>query len=198
MAPERPRVFCASLADVFDAEAPDAWRQELWTLIEQCYGLDWLLLTKRPENMLTMLPATWLRDPLRHVWLGVTGENEEWYTKRVDILNSIPAAVRWVSYEPSLGPIAHAIEHTPLLAIDWLIIGGESAQGSAARPFAIEWAEDAITACRGYGIVPFVKQLGDAPTYHGRPYPIRTRAGTEPSEWPESIRVREFPRSMVH
>jgi protein gp37 len=111
----RRRVFCSSLADVFDNQVPTEWRDDLWALIYDCPDLDWLLLTKRPQNIAKMLPAFW--EHVRgHIWLGTTVEDQ----KRADI--NIPhllqhdAAVRFVSCEPLLGPI-------DLTAID---IDGES------------------------------------------------------------------------
>ena len=92
----RQRVFCASMADVFDNQAPREWRHDLFALIRDCRRLDWLLLTKRPQNIRKMLPADW-GDGYRNVWLGVTGENQEWFDRRWSILQRIPAAVRFIS-----------------------------------------------------------------------------------------------------
>lgn len=102
----RRRVFCASLADVFDNQVPDEWRHDLWSLIEQCWGMDWLLLTKRPQNIAKMLPdtATW-ENIRRHVWLGTTVEDQERANQNIWHLLKHDAAVRFVSIEPMLGPI---------------------------------------------------------------------------------------------
>lgn len=107
---ERARVFCASLADVFDNQVPSRWREDLWHLIEQTPHLDWLLLTKRPQNIVKMLP-----DPRTggkpwgtgwpHVWLGTTAENQDEADRRIRHLLAAPAAVRFVSMEPLLGPV---------------------------------------------------------------------------------------------
>ena len=82
---ERPRVFCASLADVFDNKAPEGARERLWQLIADTPNLDWLLLTKRPQNIARMLPYGW-GDGWPNVWLGTSTENQEEYDRRWPIL----------------------------------------------------------------------------------------------------------------
>lgn len=100
----RRRVFCASMADVFDNQVPTAWRDDLWALIQDCPGLDWLLLTKRPQNIGKMLPAFW--DAVKgHVWLGTTVEDQKRADQNIPHLLKHNAAVRFVSIEPMLGPI---------------------------------------------------------------------------------------------
>jgi protein gp37 len=100
----RPRVFCASLADVFDNKVPKEWRDNLWELIKETRQLDWMLLTKRPENIRKMLPKDW-GSGYPHVWLGTTTEDQQHYDHRWRILSDIPAAIRFISYEPALGPL---------------------------------------------------------------------------------------------
>lgn len=156
----RQRVFCASMADVFDNQAPREWRHDLFALIRDCRRLDWLLLTKRPQNIRKMLPADW-GDGYRNVWLGVTGENQEWFDRRWSILQRIPAAVRFISYEPAIGPL-RLPRHGPVP--DWLISGGES--GPRARPLDPQWVRDVIADCRRGGIAAFHKQWG---TYKSNP-----------------------------
>lgn len=192
----RKKVFCASLADWLDDEVPTEWREDLFTLIETCRHLDWLMLTKRPENALTMLPTAWLVNPMPWVWMGTTAENQKYFDLRVPILATIPAALRWVSYEPALGPIL--IDHERKEFFSWLIIGGESSQLTPARPFDMAWAESAIRQCRDLGITPFMKQTGDSVVWNGDTLPgFKDKAGTNPMEWPTTIRVREFPKAMV-
>jgi len=149
-----PRVFCASLADVFDNKVPSAWRRELFELIEQCRRLDWLLLTKRPQNIAKMLPSDW-GDGYRNVWLGVTAEDQTYFEQRWDVLQKIPAAIRFISYEPAIGPL-RLPEHGPFP--DWLISGGES--GGGARPLKPQWVRQVIADCRNRGVAPFHKQWG--------------------------------------
>jgi protein gp37 len=103
----RRRVFCASLADVFDNQVPPEWRCDLWDLIRECDRLDWLLLTKRPQNIAKMLPPDW-GDGWPHVWLGTTAENQTEADRRIPHLLATPAAVRFVSAEPLLGSIDFA------------------------------------------------------------------------------------------
>ena len=100
----RQRVFCASLADVFDNRAPAGARERLFALIKATPNLDWQLLTKRPENMKRFLPADW-GDGYPNVWLGTTTEDQESFDRRWSILRATPAAVRFISYEPAIGPV---------------------------------------------------------------------------------------------
>jgi protein gp37 len=100
----RQRVFCASLADVFDNQVDPAWRADLFNLIRECDQLDWQLLTKRPQNIRKMLPADW-GDGYPNVWLGSTAEDAHAYKQRASFLLKIPAAVHFVSYEPAIGPL---------------------------------------------------------------------------------------------
>lgn len=102
----RPRVFCASLADVFDAEVSEDWRDDLWELICECDGLDWLLLTKRPQNVYEMVPYRWLDGgwPI-HIWLGTTVEDQRRANERIPALLEYGAPVSFLSCEPLLGPV---------------------------------------------------------------------------------------------
>lgn len=100
----RTRVFSSSMGDVFDNQWPDGVRERLWDLIRYCDALDWQLLTKRPQNIAKMLPADW-GDGWSHVWLGVSVENQTEADRRIPILLQTPAAVRFLSCEPLLGPV---------------------------------------------------------------------------------------------
>jgi protein gp37 len=100
----RPRVFCASLADVFDNQVSPSLREDLFELIRECGRLDWLLLTKRPQNILKMLPADWA-DGYANVWLGMTAEDQPHFDQRWKHLLHVPAAIKFISYEPALGPL---------------------------------------------------------------------------------------------
>jgi protein gp37 len=99
----RQRVFCASLADWLDNKVPRAWRNDLLDLIDATPGLDWLLLTKRSQNAAKLVPADWFGRA--NVWLGTTAEDAIRYQQRWPLLAKIPAAVRFVSYEPAIGPL---------------------------------------------------------------------------------------------
>lgn len=281
---ERRRVFCASMADVFEdwqgpmvrsdgreiyvrpdgsriAEPVDFIegqgcrslsmadvRERLFDLIDATPNLDWLLLTKRPENIRPMLRriadgcegwsaseawkrlkfvVSWLNgNPPANVWLGVSCENQATADKRIPILLSIPAAVRFVSFEPLLGPIdgygliskrcPHCLDATQCPetgaydcpqcdstglsgepAIDWAIVGGES--GPNARPCDLAWLRSIRDQCKTAGVPVFVKQLGSRPAHQPHPtvalrkYHLRHPKGEDPSEWPEDLRVQEFP-----
>lgn len=149
----RPRVFCASLADVFDNKAPYGARADLWSVIFDTPELDWLLLTKRPENIAKMLPVSWDDGP-SNVWLGTTCEDQRAYDRRWPILRDTPARVRFVSYEPAIGRVDIGINGPwP----DWIICGGES--GPGARFMKPEWADLMLMQCRKRGIAFFMKQM---------------------------------------
>lgn len=151
--PHRQRVFCASLADVFDNRVPTQWRADLFALIEATPGLDWLLLTKRPENIRKMLPDDW-GNGYSNVWLGTTCEDQPHYDRRWPILRSVPARLRFISYEPALGPLTTVTcEGSP----DWIICGGES--GAGKRPFDPRWARVLSDECGMFGIPFFMKQI---------------------------------------
>jgi protein gp37 len=150
----RQRVFCASLADVFDNKANKQWRLELFQLIRRCDQLDWLLLTKRPQNMKRMLPGDW-ENGYPNVWLGTTAEDQHHYDQRWPLLRAVPAVIRFISYEPAIGPL-RLLEAGVLP--DWLISGGES--GANARPLKPSWVRDILADCERLGVAPFHKQWG--------------------------------------
>lgn len=177
---ERHRVFCASLADVFERQPQlDEWRLDLFELIRQTPHLDWLLLTKRPEAVLPILERvrqliqtstpldTWLANwriysrPPANVWLGTTVEDQQRADERIPALLEVPAEVRFLSCEPLLERVRLPFAPSNIPLINWVIIGGESGHG--ARPFALDWARDLVRQCRDAGNAPFVKQLGAVP-----------------------------------
>ena len=100
----RERVFTASLADVFDNQWEPQWRVDMWALIEACQHLDFLLLTKRPQNIKKMLPPDW-GNGYPNVWLGCTVEDQVEADRRIPHLLAVPARVRFLSMEPLLGPV---------------------------------------------------------------------------------------------
>jgi protein gp37 len=157
----RRRVFCASLADVFDNQVPPTWRADLFRLIRATPNLDWQLLTKRPQNVAKMLPPDWL-DGYPNVWLGTTTEDAEHYRQRWPVLARIPAAVRFISYEPAIGPLNDLaiMQAVP----EWVICGGES--GPGARIMNPQWVRDVRDQCGTLGIAFFLKQHG---TYRSNP-----------------------------
>ena len=153
---KRQRVFCASWADVFDDRVPKQWRLDLWALIAATPNLDWLILTKRPQNIMYMLPDDW-NDGYTNVWIGVTAENREQAVRRIPILRSIPAAVRFISCEPLLEDITPGLN---LDGIHWVICGGES--GYKARYMQHVPVLRLIKICRTAGVSFFMKQMGSA------------------------------------
>lgn len=145
------RIFCASMADPFENHPTIAGeREKLWALIRASPWLDWQLLTKRPERIAETLPDDW-HGGYDNVWLGTSIENND-YVWRADELRKIPAVVRFVSYEPALGPLG-ALE---LEGIDWVIYGGES--GPGYRKHQPTWARNMYARCRSAGVAFFFKQ----------------------------------------
>jgi protein gp37 len=161
MAGLRRRVFCGSMMDWCE-DNPTTQREisRLWPVIRATPHLDWLLLTKRPERIEGTLPGDWGRG-YPNVWLGTSIESDD-YVRRADYLRSVTAAVRFISYEPALGPLPSL----NLDGIDWLIQGGESGAGFRAMPH--EWARQMRDRCRDAGVAYFFKQSAA----------IRTELGT--------------------
>lgn len=250
---ERHRVFCASLSDWLDDEVPVEWLADLLLLIQSTPDLDWLLLSKRPENWqkrleavrdhggMTGLAVTWLAGCApKNVWVGTTVEDQRRAHERLPHLIRIPAVIRFISMEPlleevNLFPFLPCEESTPRNCskglqncsacpayncgdnttprlIDWVIIGGES--GDHARSFQLNWVRRLLHQCRFNGIPCFIKQLGARPTQSDeevslsigqfpvdvgprgrlqRPIVLNHRKGGDMAEWPEDLRVQEFP-----
>jgi protein gp37 len=155
---ERRRVFCASLADVFDNAWPDGIRARLWDLIKATPNLDWMLLTKRPGNIGNMLPVPF--DFERHypnVWLGCTVVNQAEADRDIPKLLAMSATVRFLSMEPLLGPVVLRSEW--LAALDLVIVGGES--GPRARPMHPDWPLSLRDQCVTAGVAFHFKQWGE-------------------------------------
>jgi protein gp37 len=130
------------MADVFEYRAElNPWRVKLWNLIEATPMLDWLLLTKRPQNIGRMVP--WTAKWPDNIWLGTTVENQKFAEIRLPHLLKHPARVRFLSCEPLLGLVdlkgwIKPNRQASLHGIDWIIAGGESGPGS--RPMDPRWA----------------------------------------------------------
>lgn len=143
-----------------------------------------------------MLAEDEIRFPLPNVWIGVSVENQD-ALQRIDVLKDVPAAVRFVSFEPLLENLGAVI----LDGIHWAIIGGES--GHKARSMHHNWARSLIRQCREQSVRPFMKQLGRNPVFQDPasskphqlswPLDIDKAHGGNPLEWPEDLRVREYP-----
>lgn len=154
------RVFVNSLNDLFHEAMPEAHIDRVFGVMPHCPHHTFQVLTKRPKRMrdyskraAKIRPATW---PLPNAHLGVSVENEEAASDRIPALLATPAAIRWISYEPALGPVDW---ERWLPGIDWLVVGGESGPGS--RPMQIEWARAARDACAKAGVPFHFKQHGD-------------------------------------
>ena len=183
----RQRVFCASLADVFDNAIDPAWRADLWALIQECDRLDWLLLTKRPQNIAKMLPPNW-GDGWPHVWLGTSAGTQKTAEQNIPHLLNVSAAVHFVSVEPMLGALdltdwfhdsdCGGLQNATDTAgwaegecscvasggpfentIGWVICGGES--GANARPMHRDWPRELRDQCTVAGVPFFFKQWGE-------------------------------------
>ncbi len=156
----RVRVFCGSMFDWMEKHPTvDAVRPRLWNLIESTPWLDWQLLSKRSDRFAECLPDGW-GDGYANVWLGVSIENND-YVHRADHLRAMPATVRFISYEPALGPL----DKLNLTGIDWLLYGGES--GPGYRKEDKQWARDIMAACKTSGTAFFHKQSAAARTEMG-------------------------------
>lgn len=180
----RRRVFCASLADVFDKEVPDAWLADLLVLINATPNLDWLLLTKRIGNFWDRVHKAgvilnlrndvgggsagdmaegWIQQqPPENVWIGATICNQSEALRDIPKLLEVPAKIRFVSIEPLLAPVDLdqvylSMEHA--LWIDWAIVGGES--GPEARPMHPAWVNKLRDQCQGAGVPFLFKQWGE-------------------------------------
>jgi protein gp37 len=168
----RDRVFCASLADVFDnhpSVLPE-WRTDLFNLIAKTPNLDWLLLTKRPGNIADMMPGGGA-EAWPNVWLGCTVVNQAEADRDIPKLLAVPAKVRFLSMEPLLGPVdltRCGLNPKPTREgewqeweprADWIICGGES--GPKARPMHPDWARSLRDQCQAAGVPFFFKQWGE-------------------------------------
>lgn len=215
----RPRVFCASLADVFeDRNELIAWRRELFGLIDDCIYLDWLLLTKRPENISPLTPSH-DKEFRPNVWLGTSVEDQQAADARIPHLLSVPACLRFLSCEPLLRSVnlecvrisddivdynslegcgtskkscCQSIPNVTGRKIDWVIVGGES--GNSARECVISQVTSIVNQCRCAGTPVFVKQLGAKPrSAYGGIIRLNGKKGDDLDEFPQHLRVRQFP-----
>lgn len=182
----RERVFCGSMMDVYERPEGDAGklldslRPRLWRLVEETPSFDWLLLTKRPENARAVTPDAWWQNGFpANVWQGFTAEDSVHFQERWTHVREIPARVRFVSYEPALGP--QRLPGTVAGELHWGIVGSESGHG--ARPMDLDWVRYFVDACRRLGVAPFVKQIANE----------RDRKGGDPQFWPSGDWPRQFP-----
>jgi protein gp37 len=185
--------------------------ENFWKRI--CPAGDWMLAHGMQSTYDGMINP-WLtygdKGPAPYnVWLGASVENQEMADKRIPELLKIPAKIRFLSVEPMLGPVNLAVHENILaadkrfkeckgfpIAVDWVIFGGES--GPKARPCNVDWIRDGVRQCKSAGVATFVKQMGSLAVdiiggKHNQ-WQIKDKKGADPSEWPEDLRVREFPK----
>jgi protein gp37 len=222
-------VFVNSMSDLFHEDVPESFILACFTTMRLAQQHKFQILTKRPERMLEII-GRWKREGLTlreghgcelpNVWLGVSVEDQKTADERIPLLLQTPAALRWVSYEPALGPVTFEFLHYNGICevdsmrgthgvirphggtnarIDWLVCGGES--GPGARPFDLDWARDVREQCTAAGVPFFMKQAGanvydPSLTASGRSETVhyRDRKGGDMQEWPHDLRVREYPR----
>jgi protein gp37 len=168
------KVFCGSMCDWADNNAPEGQRGRLWQLIRDTPHLTWQLLTKRGGNIHRFLPDDW-GTGYPNVWLGVTVEDQKHGFPRIEHLREIPATVRFLSMEPLLEPVG--IGYLPLGGIHWVIVGGES--GPNARPMMASWVTDIQIECIFSDVPFFFKQWGGRKDKGGC-----LIDGAEVKEWP--------------
>jgi protein gp37 len=182
-------IFVNSMSDLFHEHLPDA---DILRVAEIMHRANWhtfQVLTKRSERLRDLLNSQLqfcARAP--HIWWGVSVENRKSGLPRIDHLRSGDAAVRFLSVEPLLENIGNL----NLNCIHWVIVGGESGHG--ARPFDLGWARSIVSQCRDQRVPCFVKQIGRRPVEGGVPFAISDFKGGDPQEWPQELRVREFPK----
>ncbi len=160
------RVFINSMSDLFHPDVPDEFIQKVFHTMSECPAHQFQLLTKRSERLRLLAPTLpWTLN----IWAGVSVENDS-VAHRIDDLRGVPAAVRFLSCEPLLGPLISL----DLQGIDWVIVGGES--GPGARPMHRAWVESVLEQCRSTGVPFFFKQWGGrhkakaGRELHGRTY----------------------------
>lgn len=219
----RPRrIFVCAHGDLFHENVPDAWIDRVFSVMARAPQHVFLVLTKRPARMLAYRTSdAHLTDASigprnskhcwPHVWLGVSVEDQRTADERIPILLATPAARRWISAEPLLGPVdlrylqpgdppteinALAGTHGVLRPhggrcdrLDWVVVGGES--GPGARQCDVQWIRDIVRTCAAARTPCFVKQLGSNSDYRA------TKKGADPMEWPADLRVRQCPWGMV-
>jgi protein gp37 len=224
------RIFVNSMSDLFHEKVKDEWIAAIFGVMLLAGQHTYQILTKRPLRMRNWMQ--WLMHqpdqagvlldalgdhltidpkvgraatgpwPKPHIWLGVSVEDQETANERIPLLLQTPAAVRWVSYEPALGPVDFYrwTLGDSLRRLSWVVIGGES--GPGARPFDLHWGRQVIAQCQAAGVATFMKQVGSKPTTDHRTRPAgeefflltADRKGGDMTEWPRDLRVREYPQ----
>lgn len=216
------RVFVNSMSDLFHARVTTNLITDVWKIMAATPQHTYQILTKRASRLAPVLAKVHaelgLTDPLPNVWLGVSVESQKYADLRIPALLTAPAAVRFLSCEPLLGPVdlkqavrtlgserGHGLTASFVHAgdccrkfhgIDWVIVGGES--GPGARPMELDWAASLVGQCQTAGTAVFVKQLGSvwARDHHTGGKSVAAHGDTKggkPEHWPADLRVREYP-----
>ena len=191
-----PRLwFVNSMSDLGHASVTAPFLARVWGVMAATQRHTYQTLTKRPPRLRTLLNSPAFRDlvqaevdgdlpwPLPNVWVGTSIELDN-YVRRASHLRATPAAVRFLSIEPLLGPLPSL----DLAGIDWVILGGES--GPGARPVDLGWFRDIIGQARDTGTAVFVKQLGAVLAADGG-------KGGDMDRWPADLRIREYPATVA-
>jgi protein gp37 len=193
----RYKVFASSLSDFFeDNEQIAETRIKAWKIIKDTPHLDWLILTKRPENINRFLPEDW-GSGYDNVWLGTSIGSARDYKMIEDLIN-VKATVRFLSCEPLLSRL-DLMDFLP--GLQWVIVGGESGFKKDARPFNIEWARSIKEQCQILDVPFFMKQLGSNPVYPSAKTGNLERMKLTPHDhkgddfemFPEDLKLRQFP-----
>ena len=198
---EPKRIFTCSWSDFFIKEA-DAWRADAWDVIRRTPHHTWLILTKRIDRVMECLPPDWGEKGYANVWIGVSVEDQKHYS-RVAKLAKVPAALRFVSFEPLLGAINIPDVSFYRKHIRWSILGGESGNDQGKwlyRPSELHWYSNIIAQLNTlnhidiedpaqWGHSIFVKQLG---THLAKIHGLKDRAGADKNEWPPEVQRLQF------
>lgn len=173
-------IFVNSMSDLFHKEVSTDFIKSVFEVMVACPQHTFQVLTKRPERAAEL--AGQLPWP-KNVWLGTSTENQATLEQRAPFLRRCPAAIRFLSCEPLIGPLdlSHQLDD-----LHWAIFGAES--GPGARPCDPEWIRNGLRTCVAANVAVFVKQLSDG---------LRGRVTKEPAEWPEDLRVRQFPNRLL-
>lgn len=182
-------VFVCSMADLFHKDVPDEWIDEIWATMLLTPEHTYQVLTKRADRMREFLTAMPIDPVPPNIWIGVTAEDQQRANERIPYLLQTPAAVRFVSVEPMIGPVdlrpAHDAAYDtgvcPVVKVGWIIIGAET--GPGRRPCRLEWVRNLVQQCQAAGVAVFVKKLE-----------IDGKVTGNVADWPADLRVREYPR----
>lgn len=193
----KPRVvFVCSMTDLFHERHTDGMIDAVFSTMAKTQWHIYIVLTKRPDRMRDYCNARLLGLPLPNVRLGTTVENQLAWNQRMQALADTPAALRFLSCEPLLGPIDLCLDIYES-RVDWVIVGGES--GRDARLLDLDWMYDIVAQCDFAGVPVFVKQLGRRPVRREKgvvvwpEFDLKDSHGGDMAEWPEDLRVRQFP-----